>query len=1281
MTSLELTKLMAPLASVVAKPLSDKIQSKLNPSELEKALNVAIKSSSQLGEDLFSRCEPDSVPGFLNKFFKDVVIDEFQKPFNDLGTPQIDYLVAAFRRLAREDSKIKNFHESLITSWMENFVNSFLSETNIYLKIRLAKDKYLDKLATRLSKHHFVGMKITPNEDNTSERLENIFVMPDVAEEVSKSKLSEKQELDSYLSSDISREQAKLFKAQQERALLLEELSEKRNLFPAQNLLDKSKSKGKKIVLLGAPGSGKTTLMNYLALKIAQRKLEDLGFSQYDINSNSIPIFIRIRELAQQDKLDILEYVEEFAAKNLQITDLPNGCFKHWLEQGEVLILLDGLDEVAQENQQVKIVQHIESFLQEFSRNQVIITSRPAGYERGYFRVDGFPHYEIQAFDDRKIKFFIRQWYESHCSDKVEASPQIKNLETAIEKQDRIKLLAKNPLLLTIIVLINRVGAEFPKERYKLYESAVETLLTAWDAGKELNYSLPLEYLKPRDFQPLMRQIAYWIHSKGSTKDREGGTLINKDDLIQQLSQCIIRRYKRKNIELYEAKEEAKSFLEYIQERSGLLDIQGRNCYAFVHKTFQEYLAAEDIDYRHQNDDSFQVVLDNIRNHLHDPHWREVLLLLVAKQKSNKAATAISLILDRNSDYEKWLHRDLFFAADCLAEDPMELQLSDDDPSQEILEKLVELEISDSPEVIYQIHQRVFQIICSLNETEFAGDVLRLLKKHEERIDKVRFQQYSAALGEEQEAIEQLLAFLKDTDYFVSFRATDALVNLGNASDQVVEQLLPLLKDTNDFARRSAADALGKLGNASDQVVEQLLPLLKDTNDFARRSAADALGKLGNASDQVVEQLLPLLKDTNDFARRSAADALGKLGNASDQVVEQLLPLLKDTESDVRRSAAYLLSKLGNASDKVVEKLLILLKDTESDVRRSAADALSKLGNASDQVVEKLLILLKDTESDVRRSAADALGELGNTSDNVVEQLLPLLKDTESDVCASAAYALGELGNTSDNVVEQLLPLLKDTNGVVFEKAISALGKLGNASDKVVEQLLLLLKDTESNVRRGAAIALSNSGNASDKVIEQLLPLLKDPELDMRRSAVYALGKLGNASDKVIEQLLPLLKDKNENIRESAISALDVLENASDKVIEQLLLLLKDFDYFVHESAISALCKLGNTSDKVIEQLLLLLKDNEWYIRRSAMSALGNSGNASDDLIKQLLPLLKDPSRKVRISAKFALYQLGDASENVIVALEKWLEEEQDSKFKTYGISALWDLVVGASYN
>ncbi|MEO1430165.1 MAG: HEAT repeat domain-containing protein [Cyanobacteria bacterium J06633_8] len=1381
---LEFTKLIAPVAGVVAKPLSERIQSKLNPNELEKALNVAIKSSNQLGEILFSRCEPDSIPGFLGKFFKNVVVEEFQKPFKNQGTPQIDYLIEAFKCLAQEHSKIKDFDEKYLKDWMEKFVNTFLSETNIYLRFKVAKDNYLNKLADRLSKHHFVGMRVAVNENSASERLENIFIMPDVAEEVSRSKLNQTLELDSDLLLDTSKRQVDLIKAQREKALLLREQSEKRNPFPAQKFLDSNKSKGQKLVLLGAPGSGKTTLMNYLALKIAQRKSEDLGLTQNIINENTIPIFIRIRELAQQKEIDILKYIQEYAAKNLQVTDLPNGCFKHWLEQGEVVILLDGLDEVAQENQQVKVVQHIDSFLQEFSRNRVIITSRPAGYERGYFRVDGFPHYEIQAFDDQKIKLFISQWYDSHCEDKVEASRQTKYLEAAIERQERIKLLARNPLLLTIIVLINRVGAELPRERYRLYERAVETLLTAWDAGKELNYRLPLEYLKPRDFKPLMQEIAYWIHSKGSTGDKEGGTLIDQDDLIEQLSRCIKKRKKRQNLEFYEAKEEAKSFLGYIQERAGLLDVQGRNCYAFVHKTFQEYLAAEDIDERYQNDGGFQVVLDSIRNHLHDPHWREVLLLLVAKQKSNNAAKAIRLILDSNSRYEKWLYRDLFFAADCLAEEPIDLQLSDDDPSQEILEQLVELESSNSPVIIDEISQKVYKTLYSLYETEFTDDVLQLLKNNKQSIDKARFHRYRVVLGEEKEANEELLSQLKDSDNYVRQKAVSNLFDIKNVSDEIIEQLFLLLKDTDSTVRIRVILLLyeNQFVKPWYEIIEQLLPLIKDTESDVRgmavlalaqllnswnrvllsfledpdrnlrKRAVSVLCELENASDNIVEQLLPLLKDSDVDVCMEAESALNTAIIKSNIFAKKLLPLLKDSDSDVREMAAWELRKLKNASDKLGEKLLILLKDSKSDVP-TYASGLLKVLNVSDKIIKQLFLLFKDPDSTVRSNAAEALvgltrrienarklllfekqllsllkhpdskvrsiaagalGKLGNGSDKVIEQLLLLLQDPDSKVRSIAAGALGKLGNGSDKVIEQLLLLLQDPDSKVHSNAAEALGKLGNGSDKVIEQLLLLLQDPDSKVRSNAALTLGKLGNSSDKVIEQLLLLLQDPDSKARSNAALTLGKLGNSSDQAIEQLFLLLKDSSSDVRYNAASVLSKLRNVSDKVVEKLLLLLKNSESFMSYKTLSDLNELKNASDEVVrllirledpdswqrknavwelaksenvsgqivEQLLILrLKDPDPDVCIEAASTLVKLGNTSDEVIEKLLKMLKNSDSYLRNNPVKVLSELGNATDKIVIAIENWLEEQQDSEYRKNGISVLWNLVVGASYN
>ena len=108
-----------------------------------------------------------------------------------------------------------------------------------------------------------------------------------------------------------------------------------------------------------------------------------LGLDPY---TDWLPILIRIRDLARHPDKSILEYARIFAEKTMAVKTLPVGFFEHWLEDGRALILLDGLDEVAEEGKRYDVVRRIENFLGQFDRNRAIITSRPAGYRRDFFR-------------------------------------------------------------------------------------------------------------------------------------------------------------------------------------------------------------------------------------------------------------------------------------------------------------------------------------------------------------------------------------------------------------------------------------------------------------------------------------------------------------------------------------------------------------------------------------------------------------------------------------------------------------------------------------------------------------------------------------------------------------------------------------------------------------------------------------------------------------------------------------------------------------------------------
>jgi hypothetical protein len=105
-------------------------------------------------------------------------------------------------------------------------------------------------------------------------------------------------------------------------------------------------------------------------------------------------------------------------------------------------------------------------------------------------------------------------------------------------------------------------------------------------------------------------------------------------------------------------------------------------------------------------EDDTDIILNHFREHLHEQHWREVLLLLVSKLKGKKAQKAIQTVLNAGSEYEQWLHRDLLFAGWCLTEDPPELSIVAQDLVGEVLDRLVVLEVGDSERIGDNIKER-----------------------------------------------------------------------------------------------------------------------------------------------------------------------------------------------------------------------------------------------------------------------------------------------------------------------------------------------------------------------------------------------------------------------------------------------------------------------------------------------------------------------------------------------------------------------------------------------
>ncbi|MCP5094384.1 MAG: NACHT domain-containing protein, partial [Chloroflexi bacterium] len=233
------------------------------------------------------------------------------------------------------------------------------------------------------------------------------------------------------------------------------------------------------LIVLGDPGSGKTTFLKYLMLMLATGDGDKIGLA--DRLPLAIPLSAYANALAEKD-VPLDQFIETYH-RGMGI-DLPlDSMVREALNNGRALLLLDGLDEVIDERQRLLLIDHVLSFyaLQRQRGNRFVMTSRLVGYGSTRPVADGLAECMLTDFDNDAIKAFVKRWSlvlaQAAQGDSaqaiVEANETAVNLTTAILHNPGIKQLATNPLLLTILVLMQRQGIVLPARRVELYEQYI----------------------------------------------------------------------------------------------------------------------------------------------------------------------------------------------------------------------------------------------------------------------------------------------------------------------------------------------------------------------------------------------------------------------------------------------------------------------------------------------------------------------------------------------------------------------------------------------------------------------------------------------------------------------------------------------------------------------------------------------------------------------------------------------------------------------------------------
>lgn len=428
----------------------------------------------------------------------------------------------------------------------------------------------------------------------------------------------------------------------------------------------------KHIVVLGDPGSGKTTLLRYLTLLYGRDLAQGLTFIKDKLTldeSGHLPVLLQLRQIGaflkthhpKDDGTEghglLLDFLFQ-SLKNHKL-ELPANFFDAYLESGKAILLLDGMDEVADPDLRARVARLVESFTLAYPNCRFVVTSRVVGYSGPARLQADYVTTTVRDFALDDVRQFLRHWHrlvaigQMGAGEDAEhyAASQTSQLLSAIENNERVRDLAINPLMLTVIALVHRDRVKLPDRRAELYAEAVDVLLGKWDEARGVD---EVHILDDRPFDAgdrrlLLQNIALYMHERDK-KELEAAELRT---LLQSAFKGMTR-------DESEARRAAERFLTVVEERTGLLSARGEGVYAFSHLTFQEYLAALAIAAR---DDYVEFVLRNSDK----AWWREVILLTAgflstqSKERTTKLVYAIF-----NNTNEPELFHNLVLAAECL---------------------------------------------------------------------------------------------------------------------------------------------------------------------------------------------------------------------------------------------------------------------------------------------------------------------------------------------------------------------------------------------------------------------------------------------------------------------------------------------------------------------------------------------------------------------------------------------------------------------------------------
>jgi len=771
-----------------------------------------------------------------------------------------------------------------------------------------------------------------------------------------------------------------------------------------------------RVVVLGHPGSGKTTVLRFLAHCCAAGRE----------GGGETPIYVRLPELCRAQEID--EDVDPVSFIAARAGDGGCGHVEQPLrealedEKRRCLVLLDGLDEVGDGKQKERLVECLEGFIASYPRNRFAITSRIIGFESTRWRRLGFTVFRISGYSPAQLRTFAEKWSKVHSRSEREPFEEVLDgLQTAIFSNPRVLALASNPLTLTILVLLNWArGGALPRRRVDLYEKVVDVFLETWETNKRANG--PFDDTANIDMDA--REFGWLLSDLSLAMQKAGRTLAPRWWIAERMEE-----YLQQNLGFApdEAKDACDRIIRYLVERTGLIEERGPDWFAFSHRTLQEYFASlgvvDEAETSRQRD-----VTQCLRGYYFNPQWSEVVRLVAAQLRPPSAESLLSTIFDDPDPVGRFLHRGQLLALWCLSDGTT---VANRRMITGLFDSLKELGKSRWLGITLE----VLTVLESLKGTrlesiakESTSAILQAAKCSLDRSEYECLEEWVYMPG----ALECVEAEMLSE--FESEAAREITVTLGERSVPVGCLNAKLLHENPDGWYSSACSILEdprqstelketlvrEFGRRAETDVRAHVPLRKLLRSSSRQApsvraaCAKALGGMTMRNRGATTLLLRVLdSDSSEEVRRACAIALREEATLNSSVADRLKEILEaDGSPKVRAGAAHGLSQLATTDAKVANALRqrLSLDDEDEKVKVACLWALERQVGGDPHITELFRELLGAAIPRVQRVAAQSLAtamaeERLDWDRRVVERVEHILMRLE-DPCPDALWCL-----------------------------------------------------------------------------------------------------------------------------------------------------------------------------------------------------------------------------------------------------------------------------------